>query len=632
MQYTTDAYVDEVKSLPGQIHELASRQFSGFLQITPTKFIHYYFFESENDPVNDPVIFWTNGGPGCSGMLGLFTEMGPLRPIEDGQITRNPWTWTKLSSMVFLEQPAGVGFSYSTDDSILTDFNDYRASIDNVRIIRSFFDKFPSLRKNAFYLASESYGGHYIPHWTYQLFDNNENSDLRETFKGYLVGNPFTSFASGSIGMTNVMWGLQLIPKPAWDLFTASTCDLLSHDAYFLSLYLPQCFEYLDALDEYVVSLNPYALEFPVCAKQVLYMQNQAKEGKWNDRTHWTKYPKLSAQGRFHLETMKRIKNELSTKGKEHRPHYEEMKALLGDETHDKYHHTRITVPSKLKPHTTLQQSDNDSLVSPDRDVRALQYDACSEYYSYEYLNDEAVQEALHVGKSSSRGQYFLNTRNEPERMSWAPCSDSVNGGWAFNDYLADTTILYSKIVQHKNKPKDFKMLVFSGDSDGVCATVGTQNWIYDVKGADIVSLYKPWYYNDTNYGHQPGGYLTQFTNYFSFATVHFAGHEVPAYQPEKALSLFAAYLNGSIFAGYSAMIASASSSSTDSVTSPSPHSGDSHVVPVVIAILLAITAIGGLIICLLPKKFEDSSKDFERTDSGIELTHNPGRGVTNLE
>ena len=81
---------------------------------------------------------------------------------------------------------------------------------------------------------------------------------------------------------------------------------------------------------------------------------------------------------------MKRIKNKLSTiKGKEYRPHYEEMKALLGDETHDKYHHTRLTVPSKLKPRTTVQQSDNDSLVSPDRDVRALQYDACSEYYSY---------------------------------------------------------------------------------------------------------------------------------------------------------------------------------------------------------------------------------------------------------
>jgi hypothetical protein len=78
------------------------------------------------------------------------------------------------------------------------------------------------------------------------------------------------------------------------------------------------------------------------------------------------------------------------------------------------------------------------------------------------------VQEALHVGLSSSRGLYFSSIHQEDQGLRWAACSDSVNGGWAFNDYLADTTILYSKIVNHKNKPKDFRMLVFSGDSDGV--------------------------------------------------------------------------------------------------------------------------------------------------------------------
>ena len=30
--------------------------------------------------------------------------------------------------------------------------------------------------------------------------------------------------------------------------------------------------------------------------------------------------------------------------------------------------------------------------------------------------------------------------------------------------------------------------------------------------------------------------------------TVHFAGHEVPAYQPEKALQMFEQYLEGPIF------------------------------------------------------------------------------------
>jgi hypothetical protein len=136
------------------------------------------------------------------------------------------------------------------------------------------------------------------------------------------------------------------------------------------------------------------------------------------------------------------------------------------------------------------EQSHQINSISSERDVRALQYDPCSEFYTQgkpssflcvslfsldssdfftvEYLNDEAVQEALHVGKSSSRGEYLINTRGQPARMGWGKCSRKVNSGWAFNDHLADTTILYSKIVQHKNKPKDFKMLVFSGDSDGV--------------------------------------------------------------------------------------------------------------------------------------------------------------------
>ena len=233
MSYSTEALKDEVISLPGQVAPLYSRQFSGFLQISPSKFIHYYYFESENDPQNDPIVFWTNGGPGCSGMLGLFTgillhfvslynyllscsEMGPIRPIKDGKLDRNPHTWTRIASMVFLEQPAGVGFSYSTDESLLLDFNDYRASTDNVKIIRKFFEKFPERKQNPFYLASESYGGHYIPHWSYQIIAHEANADLLKQFKGYLVGNPFTSYASGSIAMANVLWGLQLIPKTAW--------------------------------------------------------------------------------------------------------------------------------------------------------------------------------------------------------------------------------------------------------------------------------------------------------------------------------------------------------------------------------------------------------------------------------
>jgi cathepsin A (carboxypeptidase C) len=64
VSYTSDALADEVTSMPEMLESLKSKQFSGFLQISPDKFIHYYYFESERDPETDSVIFWTNGGPG----------------------------------------------------------------------------------------------------------------------------------------------------------------------------------------------------------------------------------------------------------------------------------------------------------------------------------------------------------------------------------------------------------------------------------------------------------------------------------------------------------------------------------------------------------------------------------------
>jgi cathepsin A (carboxypeptidase C) len=64
MQFTPEALRDEVTSLPGQTVRLFSRQFSGYLQISDSKFIHYYYVDSENDPKNDPLVFWANGGLG----------------------------------------------------------------------------------------------------------------------------------------------------------------------------------------------------------------------------------------------------------------------------------------------------------------------------------------------------------------------------------------------------------------------------------------------------------------------------------------------------------------------------------------------------------------------------------------
>ncbi len=40
------------------------------------------YVESQSNPSTDPLVLWTNGGPGCSGLLGFFTEMGPFQPTD----------------------------------------------------------------------------------------------------------------------------------------------------------------------------------------------------------------------------------------------------------------------------------------------------------------------------------------------------------------------------------------------------------------------------------------------------------------------------------------------------------------------------------------------------------------------
>ena len=72
--------------------------------------------ESMRDPIKDPLVIWFNGGPGCSSMLGFMQEHGPY-VMEDGgdSFHFNDYTWNKEVNMLYIESPAGVGYSYCLD-------------------------------------------------------------------------------------------------------------------------------------------------------------------------------------------------------------------------------------------------------------------------------------------------------------------------------------------------------------------------------------------------------------------------------------------------------------------------------------------------------------------------------------
>jgi len=138
--------------------------YSGYLKVSDTKSLHYAYTESMDSPETDPIIIWFNGGPGCSSMLGMMQELGPI-VIDDGEnyLKSNPHPWNERANVMFLESPAGVGWSVAGQDSDL-DTNDMVQSQDAIDALRMWFTKFPERLNNEVFVSGESYGGIYVPY------------------------------------------------------------------------------------------------------------------------------------------------------------------------------------------------------------------------------------------------------------------------------------------------------------------------------------------------------------------------------------------------------------------------------------------------------------------------------------
>nr|GFA25907.1 serine carboxypeptidase-like 42 [Tanacetum cinerariifolium] len=107
---------------------------------------------------------------------GAFTELGPFFPTGDGRgLRRNKKSWNKASNLLFVESPAGVGWSYSNTSSDYTT-GDAHTAKDMYTFLLNWYKKFPSFRTRDLYLTGESYAGHYIPQLAIALLDHNERS------------------------------------------------------------------------------------------------------------------------------------------------------------------------------------------------------------------------------------------------------------------------------------------------------------------------------------------------------------------------------------------------------------------------------------------------------------------------
>ncbi|XP_015897984.3 serine carboxypeptidase-like 45 isoform X1 [Ziziphus jujuba] len=210
---------DLVESLPGQ-PPVSFKQFSGYITVDQKQHraLFYYFVQAQTEPASKPLVLWLNGGPGCSSLgAGAFSEHGPFRPNTDATLVKNEYSWNKEANILYLESPAGVGFSYSANASFYNYVNDTITAQDNLIFLQRWFDKFPQYKNRDFFITGESYAGHYVPQLAHLILQSNVKFNL----KGIAIGNPLLDFNNDFNAEDEFNWSHGVISDFAYELITS---------------------------------------------------------------------------------------------------------------------------------------------------------------------------------------------------------------------------------------------------------------------------------------------------------------------------------------------------------------------------------------------------------------------------
>ena len=358
---------------------------------------------------------------------------------------------------------------------------------DNFMLIQEFMKRFPEYNSNDMYITSESYGGHYMPTLAKEIVDQNAAGNYPVlNFKGFAVGNPYTDWYSGTPAEIDTYWGHQLVAKPTYDEYISKCVkSKIPHPKDCAMLEVEMMGQ--------VGDLNPYALDYPICTSDddttgsgVGSISQLAEKKKGRAQRTWL-YNFLHGR----------------------KMHREQATAT-----------TAATTTTAAVGTNKSLRGEADTAIATATDDAAPAYQPCEDNYAVAYLNDPAVKQAIHVQHGTL----------------WEECSFKVNYDMA--DSMVSTAPIYNYLIDGGYK---LNILVYSGDDDSVCGTIGTQNWIWELGYQVDRRMWQTYTVSE-----QTAGYFSQWKDTkMGFLTIHGAGHEVPTYKPEVALDMFTRYLNG---------------------------------------------------------------------------------------
>ncbi|XP_073307415.1 serine carboxypeptidase-like 40 [Primulina huaijiensis] len=416
---------DRIERLPGQPH-VRFKQYGGYVTVNRTagRAFFYYFAEAQNSDKPLPLLLWLNGGPGCSSLAyGAMQELGPFRVLSDGKtLYKNKFAWNYAANVLFLESPAGVGFSYSNTTEDIVTGGDSKTASDNYAFLLNWLERFPEYKNREFYIAGESYAGHYVPQLAHTILYHNHKANKNIiNLKGIMIGNAVINEETDEKGMYEFFTSHALMSDQTFNN-VMKYCDFSPNS----SDESKNCSQAVEEAGKNVGNIDIYNIYAPLCA--------------------------------------------------------------------------------------------NSSITQKPKKTSGMVFDPCSDNYVHAYLNSPEVQQALHANTTK------LN-------YDWEACSDVLK------KWLDSPSTIIPLLEEFKSN--GLRVWIFSGDIDGRIPVTSTLNSMKQMK-LTVKTRWHPWYLAG-----EVGGYTEVYEGNLTFATVRGAGHQVPSYQPARALSLVMHFLGG---------------------------------------------------------------------------------------
>lgn len=163
---------------------------------------HLFFLllRARHVPAKRKLIIWFNGGPGCSSFDGAMMEVGAWRMDGKGGLVwvKDGASWNEYADILFLDQPAGTGFSYVNTNAYTKSLP--QAADEVVHFLEQFVQVYPEYSRDVeleygsqgsgvdVYLAGESFAGQYIPYTAKAIV---KSPKPPVSLKGIAIGNGF---------------------------------------------------------------------------------------------------------------------------------------------------------------------------------------------------------------------------------------------------------------------------------------------------------------------------------------------------------------------------------------------------------------------------------------------------------